>query len=110
EGFRQQPEVALGFVGASGAAIISADRCETLGETPDHEQIMQLAHWLAEQRDQLVFHSDCVSRDIPALPALAAHCAGIMAIPISRLHAHYLIWFRPEQVKTVDWAGQPEKR
>lgn len=110
EGFRQQPEVALGFAGASGAAIVAADRCETLGETPAQEQIMHLVHWLAEQHDQLVFHSDCVSRDIPALPALATHCAGVMAIPISRLHAHYLIWFRPEQIKTVDWAGQPEKR
>src|SRR5690606_40537753 len=58
----------------------------------------------------LVYHSDCVSRDIPNLPALAEHCAGVMAISISRIHAHYLIWFRREQVKTVEWAGKPEKQ
>ncbi|PKR25978.1 ATP-binding protein [Stutzerimonas stutzeri] len=110
EGFRHLPEVVLGFAGADGAAIISADKCETVGDTPDHGQILQLAHWLGERRDELVFHSDCISRDIPDMPELAEHCAGVMAISISRLHAHYLIWFRHEQIKTVNWAGQPEKQ
>lgn len=110
EGFRQAPEVVLGFAKAEGAAVISADNCETVGDAPDSELIMQLAHWLGQRHDQLVFQSDCISRDIPHLPALAEHCAGVMAISISRLHAHYLIWFRREQVKTVNWAGQPEKQ
>ncbi|WP_312341474.1 ATP-binding protein [Stutzerimonas nitrititolerans] len=110
EGFRQLPHVALAFAGAHGAAIISSESCETIGETPDYDQIMQLVQWLGEQRDRLVYHSDCVSRDIPNLPALAEHCAGVMAISISRIHAHYLIWFRREQVKTVEWAGKPEKQ
>lgn len=110
EGFRQLPDVALAFAGAHGAAIISAETCETIGDTPDYVQIMQLVQWLSGQRDQLIYHSDCVSRDIPTLPALAEHCAGVMAISISHLHAHYVIWFRHEQIKTVNWAGQPEKQ
>ncbi|EWC42303.1 ATP-binding protein [Stutzerimonas stutzeri] len=109
EGFRQLPEVVLSFAEANGAAIISADRCETVGDTPDNEQISQLVRWLGERHAQMVFHSDCISRDIPELPGLAEHCAGVLAISISRLHAHYLIWFRREQIKTVDWAGQPQK-
>ena len=110
EGFRQLPDVALAFAGANGAAIISAEICETIGETPDHEQLMRLVQWLGQQRDQLIYHTDCVSSDIPSLPELAEHCAGVMAISISRLHAHYVIWFRSEQIKIVNWAGQPEKQ
>jgi chemotaxis family two-component system sensor kinase Cph1 len=111
EGFRHLPEIVLGFAAADGAAIIAADNCEVIGDTPDHEQILELTRWLGERRrDQLIFQSDCISRDIPDMPALAAQCAGVMAISISRLHAHYLIWFRREQIKTVNWAGQPEKR
>ncbi len=109
-GFLQLPDVALDFAGAHGAAIISADTCETIGDTPDKEEILQLARWLGTQHDRLIYQSDCVARDIPDLPELAKRCAGVMAISISRLHAHYLIWFRHEQIKTVDWAGQPEKR
>ena len=110
EGFRHLPDVVLGFAAADGAAIISADKCETVGNTPDHLQILRLTEWLGERRDQLIFHSDCISRDIPEMPELAGHCAGVMAISISRLHAHYLIWFRQEQIKTVNWAGEPEKQ
>ncbi|MGL1668939.1 hypothetical protein ACSTHX_00565, partial [Vibrio parahaemolyticus] len=32
-----------------------------------------------------------------------------LAISISRLHPHYLIWFRQERVKSIRWAGKPEK-
>ena len=29
---------------------------------------------------------------------------------ISQIHSHYLLWFRPEQIRTVNWAGQPTKQ
>ena len=29
-------------------------------------------------------------------------------MPISRIHQHYLLWFRPEVVYTIDWAGRPD--
>jgi light-regulated signal transduction histidine kinase (bacteriophytochrome) len=35
--------------------------------------------------------------------------AGLLAISISRLHRHYIVWFRPEVVQTIDWAGDPRK-
>jgi light-regulated signal transduction histidine kinase (bacteriophytochrome) len=33
-----------------------------------------------------------------------------MAMPISRIHKHYLLWFRPEFVHTIDWAGNPHAK
>ncbi len=110
EGFKGMPKVVLDFAGAVGCAIVSGEQSEPVGETPPAPLLVRLSHWLSQQREQLVFSTDCVSRDIPAIPELAEHCAGILAISISRLHPHYLVWFRREQVKTVNWAGQPEKR
>lgn len=110
EGFKTLPSVVLGFAGANGAAIVSGDHHEVIGETPPPELLTRLTQWLSQQPDRLVFSSDCVSRDIPTAPGLAEHCAGLLAISISRLHPHYLLWFRPEQIKTVDWAGHTDKR
>ena len=110
EGFRSLPEVALGFAGACGAAAIAGDKCETFGETPPAEALHELAKWLGSKPDRLIFHSDNLGRDLPELPQLAQHGAGLLAIAISRLHPHYLMWFRPEQVRTVNWAGAPDKR
>lgn len=110
DGLRSVPDVVLEFTRAHGAAVIAGTSCEAFGEAPPAEQLQELAQWLAENSEQVMFHSDNLARDLPQLPALAEHSAGLLAIAISRLHAHYLVWFRREQVVAIDWAGQPEKR
>ena len=109
EGLLESPDVMLGFANASGAAIISAERCDLVGATPPESQVSALVHWLAKRGDEVVFQSDNVQRDIEELPELAQHAAGILAVAISQIHSHYLVWFRPEQARTVNWAGRPEK-
>ncbi len=109
EGFQRLPEVVLAFAQAQGAAVVTADTCVTVGNAPADAQIMQLATWLGSQNGGPLFSSDNLGRDVPHLPHLAAHSAGVLAVSISKLHAHYLMWFRPERVQTVKWAGQPNK-
>ncbi|GAB7529165.1 ATP-binding protein [Pseudomonas sp. 3A(2025)] len=109
DGLLQLPEVLLAFAGAQGAAIISAERCELIGSTPPESMVNALVHWLAHRGDETVFHTDNVQRDIDELPELARHSAGVLAVAISQIHSHYLVWFRPEQTRTVNWAGRPEK-
>jgi light-regulated signal transduction histidine kinase (bacteriophytochrome) len=36
--------------------------------------------------------------------------SGLLAMPISRIHKHYLLWFRPEVIHTVEWAGNPNDK
>jgi light-regulated signal transduction histidine kinase (bacteriophytochrome) len=110
DGLLSVPQVFVRFTGASGAAIVSDARCERVGDTPPQAQIDALIDWLANyQPGAEVFQSDNVSRDIPQLPALAGHIGGVLAVAISEIHSHYLIWFKPEQTRTVQWAGRPEK-
>lgn len=109
EGLRALPDVLLAFTGATGAALISAERCDLIGQTPSAAQVNALVHWLAERGDDSIFQTDNVGRDIEPLPELAECIGGVLAVPISKIHSHYLLWFRPEQVRTVDWAGRPDK-
>ena len=108
-GLLDLPEVLLAFADASGAAIISAERCDLIGDTPSEAQVTALVHWLARRGDELVFHSDNVGRDIDELAELADQVGGVLAVAISQIHSHYLVWFRPEQVRRVNWAGRPDK-
>ena len=108
-GLRAMPEVLLGFVGASGAAVISGASVDVYGETPEREQIVKLAEWLSGRDPHEVFRSDNISRDIPQLPVLATSVSGVLATAISELHSNFIIWFRPEQARVVNWAGKPEK-
>ncbi|BAP45769.1 GAF sensor signal transduction histidine kinase [Pseudomonas sp. StFLB209] len=109
DGLLELPEVLLAFAGAQGAAIISAGRCELIGATPPESMVNALVHWLGQQDAEEVFHTDNVQRDIDELPELGQYAAGVMAVAISQIHSHYLVWFRPEQARTVNWAGRPEK-
>jgi len=110
DGLRDLPDVLLAFAGAQGAAVISAERCDLIGKTPPAAQVTALVHWLTQRGEETVFHSDNLQRDIDELPELAAHAGGVLAVAISQIHSHYLLWFRPEQVRTVNWAGQPTKQ
>ncbi|GLS06098.1 histidine kinase [Chitiniphilus shinanonensis] len=99
----------LAFGRASGGAAVAGGHCELIGRAPPQPLVMALARWLGERGGRDAFQSDNIGRDVPELPELARECGGVLAVPISELHAHYLIWFRDEQVRTIDWAGQPAK-
>ncbi|MFC3608774.1 ATP-binding protein [Stutzerimonas tarimensis] len=109
EGLKAVPDALLGFGGACGAAIVFADQIELIGHTPAAGGVAALVDQLAGRGDRAeVFHSDNLGIDLPGLPGFD-DIAGAMALSISELHPHYLIWFRPEVVRTVTWAGQPAK-
>ncbi|MEQ7920416.1 ATP-binding protein [Xanthomonas sp. WHRI 1810A] len=108
-GLRALPEVLLNFVQASGAAVVSGSTIDVYGETPAREHIVALTEWLTQRGDADVFHSDNVGRDIAQLPELAESVAGVLAVAISELHSNFILWFKPERRRLVNWAGKPEK-
>ncbi|MGZ7144801.1 hypothetical protein ACXWOO_10575, partial [Streptococcus pyogenes] len=70
--------------------------------------VLALGRWLAHRVDESL-HTDALAQDAPGLQAPLEMAAGIMAISISRVHRHYVVWFRPERVQTITWAGEPVK-
>lgn len=104
-----QPDLALPeLAGATGAAVVLNDTCWTLGRVPPVEAIRELAHWVAERGEDL-FCTDRLPQLYPAGEALLPQCAGVLAISISQVHRHVVLWFRPELVQTIRWAGDPRK-
>jgi light-regulated signal transduction histidine kinase (bacteriophytochrome) len=103
------PEL-LRFARAGGAAIVVDERILTYGDTPAEAQIRALVGWLQVHGHGEVFHTDKLSAVYPAAAAMVRNASGLLAMPISRIHKHYLLWFRPEQVYTVEWAGNPYEK
>ncbi len=92
---------------ATGAAVILNDRCWHIGETPDAETLVKLGEWLGHHiRHE--YHTDALQAQAPHLDGLGDH-PGLLAISISQVHRHYIVWFRPEVVRTIKWAGDPRK-
>jgi light-regulated signal transduction histidine kinase (bacteriophytochrome) len=56
-----------------------------------------------------VFATDCLSGYLPEAVSFKALCAGLLALRFSDTKDDFLLWFRPEIVQTVNWAGDPHK-
>lgn len=103
------PELSLAELAhASGAAVVLNDGCRTIGQAPPAEQVLQLAQWIVE-RGEDVFCTDRLPEVYPGGEALVPGCAGVLALSISQVHRHVVLWFRPELVTTIQWAGDPRK-
>jgi light-regulated signal transduction histidine kinase (bacteriophytochrome) len=100
----------LRFIDASGAALVFEGRVERYGEAPSEDDIRHLVEWISARVAEDVCHTDALPRLYPPARMIKEQASGILALPISQIHRHYLIWFRPEVVKTIEWAGNPHEK
>jgi len=91
-----------------GVALVLDGRSYMSGVAPDAADIQQITAWLDAQTDRDVFQTRSLSEYLPAASAFAGSASGLLAIRISSVRHSYLMWFRPEAVSTVQWAGQPK--
>lgn len=103
------PEL-LRFGRAGGVAIVVDERVECYGATPSQEQIRNLVGWLDQHLHGDLYHTDQLGAAYAPAAAYSGVASGLLAMPISRIHKHYLLWFRPEIVYTIDWAGRPQDK
>nr|WP_314629521.1 ATP-binding protein [uncultured Noviherbaspirillum sp.] len=96
----------LMLMDAGGAALVFEGDTILFGSTPPRREVDALVDWLGAGNGELT-DSNCLSREYPPAAEYTACASGMLAISISRTHRHYLIWFRPEVVQTVEWAGNP---
>ncbi|WP_232062055.1 ATP-binding protein [Variovorax sp. PBS-H4] len=93
---------------AEGVAVVLNDTVWHVGQTPEKTQILQIAEWIVGMGAE-VYHNNALPAHYAAADAFAAKAAGVLAISISQVHRHLVLWFRPEIVQTVTWAGEPRK-
>jgi PAS domain-containing protein len=108
-GLFDRADAVLQPVGATGAALLFDGQILSAGDVPATDQLREIGGWLARQPRTPVIATDSLGLDEPAFTALTHIAAGVLATTISSAPGEYLIWFRPEQVRTVTWGGNPFK-
>ncbi|MEG4583895.1 GAF domain-containing protein [Microcoleus sp. MOSTC5] len=103
-----QPNL-LEAVNAQGAAIIFGDNCYSVGKTPQKESLKYLTKWVQEHLNKEIFYTDSLTKCYPEAEEFKDTASGCLAIAISPTQKIYVLWFRPEVIKTVNWAGNPNK-
>jgi light-regulated signal transduction histidine kinase (bacteriophytochrome) len=98
----------LAQVGAEGAAVASASEVSSIGKTPSEEEVRELARWIGEQ-ESLVFSTDRLPAIYEPAKAFAQTGSGVLAVRMGPERPEMLLWFRPEQIEVMSWAGDPRK-
>nr|WP_262905348.1 ATP-binding protein [Hymenobacter nitidus] len=110
EGLYQRMPTIRDAFDCGGAAICFDGDIITLGNTPTEAQILELTEWLRANAPQDVFYTDSYVRHNPEQGmAIRGTASGLIAIALAEDALDYIIWFRPEQIQTVTWAGQSQK-
>ena len=99
----------LEAVNAQGAAIVFGDNCYRVGQTPQGESLKYLTQWVQKHLNQEIFYTDSLTKCYPEAEEFKDTASGCLAIAISPTQKIYVLWFRPEVIKTVNWAGNPNK-
>jgi len=104
----RQPDL-LALIPSDGTALILRDRIVRLGNTPSEDVLRELSKWVVAQKfDDPLYATDRLET-VFGSALLGSVAAGFMSVSLSRSRAHQVFWFRAEQVRSVDWAGDPRK-
>jgi PAS domain S-box-containing protein len=98
-----------------GAAIFCQETWNKVGQTPRIPEMTELAQWLLtlpsfqEGSPNPIFVTDHLSELYPAAKEFAGCASGLMAFCFSRARLGLVLYFKPETLQTLTWAGNPNE-
>ncbi|MBW4553291.1 MAG: GAF domain-containing protein [Aphanocapsa sp. GSE-SYN-MK-11-07L] len=97
----------LALVGAQGCAVCLNGEVMMTGLTPGLAEITGLVDWLTTHVQDNLFATDSLITCYPPAEAFLETASGLLVLTLSKTQRNYLLWFRPEVLQTVSWAGNP---
>ena len=100
----------LDLVGAEGMALSLGDDLTLLGNTPKRDFVVELIPWLENKlTEDIVYQTNFLAQEYPPALEHRSTASGAIALSISKIQKISLVWFRPEVIQTVNWAGNPKQ-
>lgn len=99
----------LDVVNASGAVLMYENKMIKLGSTPDDEQLRQLINWTKANKEDTIFYTSRLSEIYEGASAYKSVASGMLVLELSANMEEFIVWFKPEIIQTISWAGNPQK-
>ncbi len=103
-----QPNL-LSFIESTGAVVLFDEVCMSVGSVPSDAFLIKLRDWLIAHSGETLFATHALPLLYPPSREWKSIASGVMAVQVLPEHGCYALWFRPEVVRTVTWAGDPNK-
>jgi len=102
-------DIIVDTIPADGVGVYLNGAVSLSGLVPNHNQFDAIVAMLNRIAANEVFALDSIQNIIPEAADYADRAAGLIAIPLSRRPRDYVVLFRSERLRSVRWAGNPEK-
>jgi chemotaxis family two-component system sensor kinase Cph1 len=97
------------LLSGDGFAVLRGSRISLIGACPSEDEVSRLAKWLIGKSAETIFATNQLAALYPAAQSFENVAAGVLALLLSAEEPWLLIWFRAEEIQTVNWAGNPHK-
>jgi two-component system, chemotaxis family, sensor kinase Cph1 len=109
EAFFATPGV-LELFNATGALITKGDQFTSVGDVPDKSYLDDLILWLQTRDLPSIFSTESLAAMYDQAEEYKEIASGLLVIRMDYTEEEYLILFRPEVVRVINWGGNPEER
>lgn len=106
ESLFNKPSYILDLFELEGVVMVLEDAYESAGEVPSEKMVKSLVKWLSRYSREKVFATDSLPRLFPEAEKYRELASGLIAMQISA-GKQYILGFRPEVIKAVNWGGNP---
>ncbi len=97
------------MIACDGIAVWSEGGVTLEGETPTENEVKELIGFINRTSPGRICASAEIAKVYAAGQSFRDRAAGFLAIPISRVPRDCLVFFRREVLRSVNWAGDPNK-
>jgi len=106
-------EKLLNLVRSTGAVVTIDGKRHLLGSVPSEAVLDHLVEILKAEPIAPVFYTDDFGQLLARSgrdPSVADGVSGLLVAPLDHRMNNFVVWFRPALMRTLRWAGNPDKR
>jgi chemotaxis family two-component system sensor kinase Cph1 len=93
----------------TGAVLLYENDIKLLGITPSIPEINELVKWIKESVQDRFYHTSHLKNVYPKAQSFQGIASGLMVCVLSKELNEYILWFKPEFIQTINWAGKQDK-
>jgi len=101
---------AMKLLDATGVVLTKDSKFQSAGIVPSDDHLEELVLWLHTRELRRCYSTDNLRQEYEYAKDFTAEASGMLVIPINFALDRYLIFFRPEKVRVINWGGNPEER
>ena len=109
QGLLAQEGQLLEMLGAGGIALSFNRQIETIGSTPESDDVRNLIFWLQTNSINKTYQQSNLSGSYEEAENYIEQGSGMLALPIKPEKGDYILVFRPEVIQQTNWGGNPNE-